>query len=98
MPPRPKRPLSPPQLLRVALSNTLAVCDEELFDELIVERRFVWGRMVAISDPAGIKQVLQDNVDNYPRISPIRRVFAFGSGTGMLSAEGEIWKRHRRML
>src|SRR5581483_7477847 len=29
---------------------------------------------------------------------PIRRVFAFGSGTGMLSAEGDAWRRHRQML
>ena len=98
MPQRPRRPLSTPQLLRVALSNTLAACDEELFDELIVERRFVWGRFFAISDPAGVRRVMQDNVDNYPRIAPIRRVFGFTAGTGMLAAEGEVWRRHRRLL
>jgi cytochrome P450 len=98
MPPRPKRPLSTARLLRVALRNTLAACDEALFDELIVERRFVWGRFFSISDPAGIRRVMQDNVDNYPRITPIRRVFAFTSGTGMLCAEGETWRRHRRLL
>lgn len=98
MPPRPARRLSTPRLLRVALSNTLAACDEELFDELIVERKYLWGRFFAISDPAGIRRVMQDNVDNYPRIEPIRRVFAFTAGTGMLSAEGEVWRRHRRIL
>jgi cytochrome P450 len=98
MPPRPAHPLSTLQLLRTGFSNTLAACDEELFDELIVERRYVWGRMFVISDPDGIKRVLQDNVDNYPRIEPIRRVFAFGSGSGMLCAEGEVWRRHRRLL
>src|SRR5712691_305389 len=90
MPPRPARPLSTLQILRIGFSNTLAACDEELFDELFVERRFVWGRLFVISDPDGIKRVLQDNVDNYPRIDPIRRVFAFGSGSGMLCAEGEV--------
>ena len=98
MPPRPARALSTWQLLKIGLTNTLAACDEELFDELFVERRYVWGRMFVVSDPDGIKRVLQDNVDNYPRIEPIRRVFEFGSGTGMLSAEGEIWRRHRRAL
>jgi cytochrome P450 len=97
-PPRPPRPLSTLQLLRVGFSNTLAACDEELFDELFVERRFIWGRLVVVSDPEGIKRVLQDNVDNYPRIDPIRRVFAFGTGTGMLCAEGEVWRQHRRIL
>src|SRR5437868_3368826 len=98
MPPRPARPLSTLQMMRVGFSNTLAACDEELFDELFVERRYVWGRLFVVSDPDGIKRVLQDNVDNYPRIDPIRRVFAFGSGSGMLCAEGEVWRRHRRIL
>ena len=98
MPPRPPRPLSTLQMMRVGFSNTLAACDEELFEELFVERRYVWGRLFVVSAPDGIKRVLQDNVDNYPRIDPIRRVFAFGSGSGMLCAEGEVWRRHRRLL
>jgi cytochrome P450 len=98
VPQRPSRPLSSLQIMRVAFSNTLAACDEELFEELFVERRYLWGRLFVVSDPDGIKRVLQDNVDNYPRIDAIRRVFAFGSGTGMLCAEGEVWRRHRRLL
>lgn len=98
MPSRPARPLSTWQLLRVGFANTLAACDEEMFEELFVERRYAWGRMFVVSDPNGIKRVLQDNVDNYPRIDPIRRVFAFGTGSGMLCAEGEMWRRHRRIL
>ena len=98
MPRRPQRPLSTPQLLRVALSSTLAAFDEELFDKPIVERRFVWGRFFMISDPDGVRRVMQDNVDNYPRIDVLHRVFAFTAGTGMLAAEGEVWRRHRRLL
>lgn len=98
MPPRPRRPLSTPSLVRIGLRNSLALLDEALFEIPIVERRYVWGRFISVSDPDGIRRVMQDNVDNYPRIAPIRRVFAFRSGTGMLSAEGEVWRRHRRLL
>jgi cytochrome P450 len=98
MPPRPARRLSTPRLLRVALSNTLAACDAELFEKPIVERRYLWGRFFSISDPDGIRRVMQDNVDNYPRIEVLHRVFAFTAGTGMLAAEGELWRRHRRVL
>src|SRR5438874_5698087 len=98
MPPRPARRLSTPRLLRVALSNTLAACDVELFEEPIVERRYIWGRFFSISDPDGIRRVMQDNVDNYPRIEVLHRVFGFTAGTGMLAAEGELWRRHRRVL
>ncbi|HVC53560.1 MAG TPA: cytochrome P450 [Stellaceae bacterium] len=98
MPQRPPRPLSTLRLLRVALANSLAACDEELFDTPLVERRYVWGRFFSVSDPDGIRRVMLDNLENYPRIGPIRRVFGFGSGTGMLAAEGELWRRHRRIL
>src|SRR5947209_14839305 len=98
MPERPPRPLSAWQLLRIGLRNTLKACDEELFDELIVERRFLWYRTFVVSDPEGIRRVLQDNHENYPRMSQNRRVFHFASGSGLLSAEHEIWQRHRRML
>ena len=98
MPPRPARPLSLLRLLRVAQANSLAACDEELFDELFVERNFLGRRFFVISDPEGIRHVLQDNCDNYPRLTWIRRVFEFGSGTGMLHAEGAPWRRHRRLI
>jgi cytochrome P450 len=98
MPPRPMRPLSTLNLLRVGPKNSLALCDEELFEAPIVARRYVWGRFFSVSDPAGIHRIMTENVDNYPRIGPIRRVFSFGSGTGMLAAEGEVWRRHRRVL
>jgi cytochrome P450 len=98
LPDRPARPLSTWGLVRVGFKNTLAACDDELFEELFVERRFFWGRLFVVSDPDGIKRVLQDNVDNYPRIDAIRRVFEFGTGSGMLSAEGEVWRHHRRAL
>src|ERR1700679_1087040 len=97
MPKRPARPLSSPSLLRVGLRNSLALWDDELFEEPIVERRYVWGRFFSIADPAGIHRTMIENVDNYPRIAPIRRIFSFGGGTGMLAAEGEVWRRHRRI-
>src|SRR5690349_22574766 len=96
MPPRPPRRLSTLRLLRVAQQNSLAACDEELFEELFVERRLLGRRFLVVSDPDGIRRVLQDNHDNYPRLTWIRRIFEFTSGSGMLHAEGEPWRRHRR--
>lgn len=98
MPPRPARPLSTLRLLRVAQANSLAACDEELFDELFVERRLLGQRVFVVSDPDGIRRVMQDNVDNYPRLTWIRRVFEFAAGSGMLHAEGAPWRRHRRLI
>lgn len=98
MPARPQRRLSAWRLLGTALRNTLEACDEELFDELIVERRFLWYRSFVISDPEGIRRVLQDNHENYVRLGQNRRIFHFDSGSGLLSADHQTWQRHRRML
>jgi cytochrome P450 len=98
MPPRPARPVSMAEFLRVGQANSLAICDKALFDELFVERRFLWKRFFIISDPDGIRRVLQDNADNFPRLGQVRRVFEFDSESGMLCAEGEPWRRHRRLI
>lgn len=98
MPPRPPRPLSTLALLRTLPSNSLAACDEALFDELFVERRYWWGRLFVVSHPDGIRRVLQDNCDNYLRVSPVRRAFEFSAGAGMVCLEGEDWRRHRRVI
>jgi cytochrome P450 len=98
MPPRPRRPLSSLGLLRTFPANSLAACDDELFDELLVERRYMWGRLFVVSDPDGIRQVLQDNSDNYLRVSPVRRAFEFSASAGMVCIEGEKWWHHRRVL
>jgi cytochrome P450 len=98
MPPRPPRRLSTLRLLRVAQKNSLAACDEELFDELFVERRLLGQRFFVVSHPDGIRRVMQDNYDNYPRLTWIRRVFEFAAGSGMLHAEGTPWRRHRRLI
>ena len=97
MPPRPARRLSTFALLKAASTNSLAACDEELFDELFVARRYFGQRVYFISEPEGIKRVFLDNFDNYPRVARIRRLFEEGLGTGSLAVEGETWWRHRRL-
>jgi cytochrome P450 len=97
MPPRPARRLSTIGLLRAASTNSLAACDEELFEKLAVPRRYLGFPVFFISDPAGIKRVMLDNFDNYPRLASFRRLLENGLGTGSLASEGETWWRHRRL-
>jgi cytochrome P450 len=97
MPPRPARRLPLLPFLKAAATNSLAACDEELFDELFVARRYMHQRVFFVSDPDGIKRVLLDHVENYPRVARIRRLFEAELGTGSLASEGETWWRHRRV-
>jgi cytochrome P450 len=97
MPPRPARALPLLKFLTTASANSLAACDEELFDALFVPRRYLSQRVFFVSDPDGIKRVFLDNVANYPRVARIRRLFEAELGTGSLASEGETWWRHRRV-
>jgi cytochrome P450 len=51
-----------------------------------------------LNDPAAIKQVLVDNVANYPKTALERRFFAAVFGDGLLSTDGETWRAHRRIM
>src|ERR1051325_5179802 len=61
LPPRPRRPLSTWQLFRTFPDNAVAACDDELFEKLLVERRFFWGRLFVVSDPDVIHRILVEN-------------------------------------
>ena len=96
-PDRPSLPLPPFKLLKTAVSNTLGIFDEAVFDELVVVRRYGPIALAYISDPAGIRHVLVDRFDDYPRLPVIRRIYAAQIGTGSLATSGPVWWRHRRI-
>ncbi len=85
-------------LLRQLRSNPAAAWGVWHFEEPFVQARTVLGDTVVISDPAMIRHVLVDNVANYPKDDLQRRVLKPGLGEGLLTAEGENWKRVRRTL
>lgn len=96
-PERPAAPLSTWALLKAIPKNSLGVLDEELYERLMVTRRYGCVTACFVSDPAGVKRVLVDNFENYPRVPTIRRLFEAEIGTGTLATEGEVWRRHRRI-
>jgi cytochrome P450 len=50
-----------------------------------------------VSRPDGVRHVLQDNYRNYPRSWMYRRTRPV-IGDGLVSTEGEVWRRQRRMV
>jgi len=50
-----------------------------------------------VSDPAGIKYVLQDNADNYGRETRSVEVLRETLGNGLLTTTGPSWWRNRRL-
>jgi cytochrome P450 len=100
-PPAPEpsdRPLGRLEVLVRLRSNPLTLWTKRHFREPVVAGPGLLGYGVVVSDPAGIRRVLVENVANYRKDDLQRAVLAPGLGQGLLTVEGEAWKRARRTL
>ena len=70
----------------------------EAYEVPILEQRFLWRRMFIVNDPAGIKRIYLDNVENYTKTPVARRLLEPALGRGLLTMHGEEWRRHRRIV
>src|SRR6185312_14595561 len=98
MPRVPERPLSLFQFMRVLRDNSLATYRAEAYTADILERRLFWKRTFFINEPGAIKHILLDNAANYRKTEITRRLLEPGLGRGLLTSEGETWRRHRRIM
>jgi cytochrome P450 len=95
----PRKRLSLLKFLRVNAEQGMpATIEQAGYEQLIVEHKTPFGRNFLVSDPAGVKQILLDNVANYPKTEMERRAFAAAFGDGLLSSDGSIWRAHRRIM
>jgi cytochrome P450 len=95
---RPDGPLNFRQFLALVRDNTLATYPPEAFDEDIIAGRLLWRRRFIINEPSAIRHVLLDNAANYRKSELTRRLLEPGLGRGLLTSEGETWRRHRRIM
>jgi cytochrome P450 len=97
-PVRPDGALTFRQFLRLVRDNTLATYPPEAFDEDLIAGRLLWRRRFIVNTPSGIRHVLLDNAANYRKSELTRRLLEPGLGRGLLTSEGETWRRHRRIM
>jgi cytochrome P450 len=69
-----------------------------MFEEPIVAGRTLFGSYMLVSDPVGVRRVLVENAANYPKTPMDLRFFAALFGGGLLGSDGEVWRRHRRVM
>jgi cytochrome P450 len=97
-PRRPNGPVSFWRFLREVRENLLAIYPREAESEDIIARRLLWRRVFIINEPSAVRRVLTDNAQNYTVSELSRRVLEPGLGRGLLTSEGEAWRRQRRIV
>ena len=84
--------------LREMRDNALTAHGPENFSADIIAQRILWRRMFILNEPGAIRYVLLDNAANYIKSEVGRRLLEPGLGRGLLTSEGETWRRHRRIM
>src|SRR5215467_5497742 len=84
--------------LRAMNDNPFATIPLVAYLQPIWEARGMFGHQLLVSDPAGIKHVLLDNVANYPKTALDLRILSTAFGDGLLTSDGDKWRAHRRVM
>jgi cytochrome P450 len=92
--------MNPLQLILAIRRNPVSAWGVWHFEEPFVQARTpLLGDTIVVNDPAMLRHVLVDNVQNYPKSGIARRVLApAGAADGLLTSEGEAWRKMRRTL
>ena len=94
----PAKPLSFFAALRAMNQNPLATIPVVAYVQPIWEAKSMFGNQLLVSDPAGIKRILLDNVTNYPKAALDVRILSTAFGDGLLTSDGDKWRTHRRLM
>jgi cytochrome P450 len=96
--PRPAQRVMPLwALLRQLRTNALPTWADEAYEIDIAERPFLGRKSFLLNAPEAIRRVLVDNPEGYGRTPATLRILHPMIGDGLFLAEGEAWKRQRRM-
>ncbi|MEI9905180.1 MAG: cytochrome P450 [Asticcacaulis sp.] len=79
-------------------NNPLAVYSEQAFEQTYGRMRSLGFDTIGVADPAMIHHVMQANQANYRRPAVQPRLLRWVMGNGVFLAEGDEWRRQRRML
>ncbi|MBW4607919.1 MAG: cytochrome P450 [Hassallia sp. WJT32-NPBG1] len=74
--------------------GTLLKTREQFGD--VIELRFGWKPTYVVCHPDGVKQVLQDNQQNYCKGEDYQKMAFLGQG--LVTSDGELWRRQRHVM
>ena len=86
------------EFFRTLRGNMIATFAQESYERDVVERRIFGRHRFIVNEPAAVKHVLLDNAANYRKSEITRRILEPGLGKGLITSEGETWRRQRRTM
>jgi cytochrome P450 len=100
IPPIPDIHAEDPPIWRLLLEfgrNIICAAPNRAYDDLVIRRRVIGTDTLLVNDPEAVRHVLME-MDRYKRVVFVRRMLAPLGENGLLLAEGQVWRRERRML
>ncbi len=97
-PPIHPKDLHPIRLLFESIHNSLAIWPDYAFDGPFSRNSLFGVETVLINDPTGVHHMMVTNASNYVRPAMMARIMRPLIGQGLFLAEGEEWRRQRRLL
>lgn len=94
----PAAPMSSWRTLRATRRNILETWPRAAYEDMVVRRRLFGVEHIIVNDPRAVRHVLAGNAANYERPVIVRRQLRPGLGRGVLMAEGDAWRRQRRIV
>jgi cytochrome P450 len=86
------------EYIRTLRDSMIAIYAEDAYERDIVETKIFGRSRFLVNEPAAIRHVLLDNAANYQKTEITRRILEPGLGRGLITSEGETWRRHRRTM
>ncbi|WP_416897148.1 MAG: cytochrome P450 [Minwuia sp.] len=93
----PERRLGLVESLRVMQDNVVDLYPPYIFDKDWSVRRFAFQTFIILNRPDLIKEMLVDKTDIYSKGRLNRQILGPALGNGLLTSEGDFWKRQRRI-
>ena len=96
-PPSPDRPLGALGMIRALRENSIGVYGPDAYANPFSTLKLGWQHFVLLNQPDYIQHVLVGNHANYHKGRIIRQILGPALGEGLLTAEGDTWRRNRRI-
>ncbi|MCA1442257.1 cytochrome P450 [Ensifer sp. IC4062] len=86
------------QIIRTVFRNPLELWGEPSYTLPWIETKFINQRTLIVNDPGLIRHVLVENAGNYEMASVRQLILRPILRDGLLTAEGDVWKRCRKAM